>query len=255
MDTQFSDLVRPVLAPNPGPMTLDGTNSYLLGRPDELVVVDPGPDDAGHLDALAAAGRVALILITHHHADHTAGIPGLRERTGAPARAFDPAYCHAAAPLVDGAIIEVDGVSIRVLATPGHTADSLSFVVEADGKVGVLTGDTILGRGTTVLMNDDGSLAAYLDSLDRLEAIGPVTVLPAHGPELPDLVAVCQALREHRHERLQQIREALQQLSTDAASAEVASVTDLVYADVDPAVRFAAEASVATQLAYLREHP
>lgn len=252
METRLSDLVRPILAPNPGPMTLDGTRSYLLGRSDALVVVDPGPDDAGHLDALAAAGRVTLILITHHHADHTAGIPGLRERTEAPVRAFDPAHCHDGDPLVDGEVIAGAGVSIRVLATPGHTADSLSFVVEVGGEVAVLTGDTILGRGTTVLMNDDGSLAAYLDSLDRLEAIGSVTGLPAHGPEIRDLAATCVELRAHRLERLEQIRETLETLQTDAAGASVSAITDIVYADVDPAVRFAAEASVATQLDYLR---
>lgn len=255
MATRISDQVSVVLAPNPGPMTLEGTNSYLLGGGDNgTVVVDPGPDHAGHVQALADSGRIDLILVTHHHADHTGGSAELHRLTGAPVRAFDAAFCHAASPLVDGEVIEAGGLGIRVLATPGHTADSVSFVLDDDeGRAGaVLTGDTILGRGTTVLIHGDGSLADYLASLDRLEALGPANVLPAHGPELPDLTAVCAELRAHRLDRLEQVRGALAGLGADAS---VTAVTDAVYPDVDPAVRFAAEASVATQLEYLREHP
>lgn len=255
-----------ILAPNPGPMTLDGTNSYVLHGPGaaSVIVVDPGPLDAGHLARLASDGPVELVLVTHHHADHVEGVAEFARLTGAPVRAFDPAHCHGAPPLVDGERIQAAGLAIEVLHTPGHTADSACFVLrgvagddsagDADAPAAVLTGDTILGRGTTIIADPDGALGPYLDSLQRLRALaaaepGPVRVLPAHGPELPDLVAICDAYLAHRAERLDQVRAALAQLGTDAG---VAEVTDLVYADTDASVRSAAEASVRAQLTYLR---
>lgn len=259
MTQRTSSLTRAILAPNPGPMTLDGTNSYLIGRPGAgTVVVDPGPADDGHiaaLVALAAEAPIELILITHHHADHTAASERLRRLTGAPVRAVDPAHCHGGEPLVDGEVIEAGGTSIRVIATPGHTADSACFHLPDDGAVGgavrgsVITGDTILGRGTTVLIPDDGALANYLRSLETLRDLGPLTVLPAHGPVLADLAAAATSLLAHRRQRLASVRTALETLGADAT---VQSVADAIYADADPAVRFAVEASVATQLAYLR---
>ena len=152
--------------------------------------------------------------------------------------------------LQSGETIAAGGTEIRVVSTPGHTSDSVCFHLPLDGPAGsVLTGDTILGRGTTVLDHPDGTLADYLASLDRLERLGPATVLPAHGPVLPALDAVVRAYRDHRLDRLAQIRTALAGLGPDAAVAEVTSV---VYADVDPSVRRAAENSVAAQLEYLR---
>ncbi len=249
--TRTSALTRSVLAPNAGPMTLDGTNSYLISGPesDSIVVVDPGPLHEGHLAALAAAGRVELVLITHRHADHTAASARFAEITGAPVRAFDAAYCVNGDPLVEGELISVAGTSIRIVATPGHTDDSICLHLPEDGPTGsVITGDTVLGRGTTII---DGVLADYLASLNRLRTLGPATVLPAHGPVLPDLAAICAAYLTHRHERLDQVRAALKTLG-DAATVE--QVTDVVYAQTDAAVRFAAEASVRAQLAYLG-HP
>ena len=242
------------LAPNPGPMTLDGTNSYVLrAGPGPAVVVDPGPEDAGHLAALAGAGPVALILVTHRHIDHTEGAETLHRLTGAPVRAADPAFCHAGEPLAGGERITVGELVIEVIATPGHTADSVCFHLPVDGPAGsVLTGDSVLGRGTTVIGIPDGTLADYLASLRALVALGSCPVLPAHGPDLPDLAATCRAYLAHREERLDQVRAALAGLGTDAAGADVAAVTDAVYGDVDPAVRFAAEHSVAAQLAFLR---
>jgi glyoxylase-like metal-dependent hydrolase (beta-lactamase superfamily II) len=258
-----------LLAPNPGPMTLDGTNSYLLsgnaGR--SWVVVDPGPDDAVHLAALAAAGDVELILITHRHVDHTEGAAALAATTRAPVRAADPAFCVDAGPLRDGETVAAAGLKIGVLATPGHTADSVCFLLPPDGHpdgdpgggdpdadaVGsVLTGDTILGRGTTVIAPPDGSLRDYLGSLRMLAGLGSAQVLPAHGPQRPDLRAVAAEYLAHREQRLDQIRAALVHLDLDVRDAEVAAVTDVVYHDVDPSVRRAAEHSVAAQLDYLR---
>ncbi|MDR6414007.1 MBL fold metallo-hydrolase [Pseudarthrobacter sulfonivorans] len=248
-----SALTQFVLAPNPGPMSLEGTNSYVISAPraNASVVVDPGPADEGHLRRLADTGPVELILVTHRHADHTAGSLRLHELTGAPVRAADPKHCHGGGePLRDGETIHAAGVSIQVVATPGHTSDSVCFQLPDDGPHGsVLTGDTILGRGTTMLDYPDGTLRDYLMSLDRLEAIGDATVLPAHGPGLPSLAAIARDYRAHRLERLGQIREALERLGRDAT---VTSVADAVYADVEPSVRRAAEMSVAAQLDYLR---
>ncbi|QCB97172.1 MBL fold metallo-hydrolase [Arthrobacter sp. PAMC25564] len=247
-----SELTRFRLAPNPGPMSLAGTNSYLIAAPGSpgVVVVDPGPLDEGHLQELTRYGAVELILITHRHADHTAAAARFAELTGAPVRAADPAHCHGGDPLRDGEVLHAAGVEIRVLATPGHTSDSVCFHLPGDGARGaVLTGDTILGVGTTVLDYPDGTLGDYLGSLDRLENLGPATVLPAHGPVLPELDAVARAYREHRQGRLAQIRTALEALGEDAGPD---AVTDVVYADVDASVRRAAELSVAAQLDYLR---
>ncbi|MBG6213938.1 MAG: MBL fold metallo-hydrolase [Cryobacterium sp.] len=244
-----STLTRSLLAPNAGPMTLDGTNSYLIGARGarSIVVVDPGPLDAGHLATLAASGRVELVLVTHWHADHTAASVRFGALTGAPVRAFDAQFCVGGDPLVDGELVRAAGTGIRIMATPGHTDDSICVHLPADGPTGsVLTGDTILGRGTSII---DGTLADYLASLEALRALGPATVLPAHGPVLPDLAAICTAYLAHRHERLDQVRAALATLGVDAS---VGQVTDVVYARTDAAVRFAAEASVRAQLAYLR---
>lgn len=253
---RITDLASVILAPNPGPMTLDGTNSYVLraSRTGPAVVVDPGPEDEAHLQALADAGPVELILITHRHHDHTAGAQTLHELTAAPVRAPSAADCHGGAPLAGGELIEAAGLAIEVIATPGHTADSVCFALPGDGPHGsVLTGDTVLGRGSTVIGIPDGSLADYLDSLQRLASLGPVHALPAHGPDLPDLAAACERYLAHRRERLDQVRAALAGLEIAAADANVDDLLDVVYGDVDPAVRFAARHSLAAQLEYLRD--
>ncbi|GHD02326.1 MBL fold metallo-hydrolase [Zhihengliuella salsuginis] len=264
-----------LLAPNPSPMTLDGTQSYAVRFPghESVVIVDPGPADDPHLEALAALGNVALILITHRHADHTAGIDRLHELTGAPVRAAAAEFCRPAAagppahdtavgfgdPLRHGELITEAGVDIKVLATPGHTSDSMSFFLPEDGTHGaMITGDTILGRGTTILDFPDGTLGDYLETLDLLAGFGDATVLPAHGGTLPSLASIARAYRTHREERLAQVRAAVAQVESSRANAgspaaaTVAEVADVVYADVDPSVRSAAEHSVAAQLAYLR---
>jgi len=247
-----SNLTRRVLAPNAGPMTLDGTNSYLISADgDRTVVVDPGPTDDNHLRALAYAGSVELTLLTHRHADHSASREIFAELTGAPVRAFDPALCVNGDALTHDEVIDAAGVRIRVVHTPGHTSDSVSFFLPDDGTNGsMLTGDTILGRGTTIIDDPDGTLADYLASVRALRDFGPATVLPAHGAALPDLAIACDNYLEHREMRLDQIRHALAELGPDAS---VDAVTDFVYADTNASVRFAAEASVRAQLTYLRD--
>jgi len=250
-------VVRPVtpeaavlLQANPNPMTLDGTNTWLLRAPGaaSTVVVDPGQADPDHLERLlAAAPSIDLVLVTHGHFDHAESAAEVHERTGAPVRAIDPAHCRGAAALSDGEAIVAAGLVIKVLATPGHTADSASFLV---GDEAVLTGDTILGRGTTVVAHPDGVLAAYLDSLHRLQDLGDAVVLTGHGPELPSVRAAAAHYLTHRQERLEQVRSALASLGPRASARQIVEV---VYADVDPAVWPAAELSVRAQLAYLTE--
>jgi glyoxylase-like metal-dependent hydrolase (beta-lactamase superfamily II) len=245
-------LASVLLAENPSPMTLDGTNTWVLRAPDEqaCVVVDPGEEDEEHLRRVAAHGPVAVVLLTHRHPDHAAGARRFSELTGAPVRALDPSLVLGSEALGDGDVVAAAGVELRVVATPGHTSDSLSFLLDGpDADQAVLTGDTILGRGTTVIAHPDGALGPYLDSLRRLAALAAGTaVLPGHGPELPDAPAVATAYLAHREERLEQVRGALGQLGQDATPRQV---VELVYADVDQVLWPAAELSVKAQLDHL----
>jgi len=237
-----------LLCHNPGIMTLDGTNTWVLRGPgsDELVVVDPGPDDAEHIARLADLGTISLVLISHRHGDHTDGIDRIVDATGATVRAVGSGFLRGmGGELRDGEVIDAAGLRITVLGTPGHTADSVSFLI--DGAV--LTGDTVLGRGTTVIDDEDGSLAAYLDSLRRLQGLGRLAVLPGHGPDLGDLEAVATMYLAHREERLEQVRRALRELGDDATARQV---VEHVYTDVDEKLWAAAEKSVRAQLDYLR---
>ncbi|MFL0173637.1 MBL fold metallo-hydrolase [Mycobacterium sp. SMC-13] len=247
-----------LLCDNPGIMTLDGTNTWVLrGRgSDEMVVVDPGPDDDAHLERIAALGKIPLVLISHKHDDHTGGIDKLVGLTGAVVRSVGSGFLRGlGGPLTDGEVIDAAGLRITVMATPGHTADSLSFLVDdvrgerSDGKGPVLTADTVLGRGTTVIDNEDGSLRDYLESLRRLQGLGGRTVLPGHGPDLPDLSEVAAMYLAHREERLDQVRGALKVLGDEASARQV---VEHVYTDVDQKLWDAAEKSVQAQLDYLR---
>ncbi len=245
---QVTESASVLLCDNPGPLTLEGTNTWVLSAPGsaELVVVDPGPDNDAHIARLAGLGRIAVVLISHRHGDHTDGIDKLVEATGATVRAVGSGFLRGlGGHLRDGEVIEAAGLRIEVLATPGHTADSVCFVV---GDA-VLTADTVLGRGTAVIDSDDGSLADYLESLRRLRDLGSRRVLPGHGPELDDLAAVAEMYLAHRRERLDQVRRALGALGEDATARQVVGH---VYADVDEKLWDAAESSVRAQLDYLR---
>lgn len=233
-------------------MTLDGTNTWVVraAAGARSVVVDPGPLDDAHLAAVAeAAGDVAVVLLSHGHADHSAGARAFAERAGCGVRAVDPAYQWLATGLRDGDTVTMDGLDLHVLVTPGHTADSVCFVLPSQSAV--LSGDTVLGRGTSVVAHPDGELGAYLRSLRTLRDLARSgrfqRILPGHGPEIRDALPVLEAYLDHRAERLQQVRAAL-----TAGAGTAAEVVERVYADVDPALRHAAELSVAAQLAYLR---
>ncbi|RLV48454.1 MBL fold metallo-hydrolase [Nocardioides mangrovicus] len=234
-------------------MTLDGTNTWVLRAIDggRSVVVDPGPPDEAHLAAVAeAAGDVAVVLLTHHHLDHSEAARAFAEQMGCGVRALDPAYRLGSEGLGEGDVVAVGDLEVHVVATPGHTADSLSFVLPAERVV--LTGDTVLGRGTTVVAHPDGQLGAYLDSLDRLHALAEAheieRVWPGHGPVIDDALAALDFYRAHRRERLEQVAAAREALGPEATPREV---VERVYADVDPVLWGAAELSVRAQIRYL----
>lgn len=250
-----SERAHCVLAPNPGPMTLDGTNTWVLLEPGsaEAVVVDPGPLDLGHLEAVlrfveARGARVGLTLLTHHHADHAEAAEHFAAQTAAPVRAIGRGHDD----LTDGETVCVGGLDVTVVTTPGHTGDSVSFLLPAESAL--LTGDTVLGRGTTVVAWPDGRLGAYLDSLERIERLAgsgaAARILPGHGPLVPDAAAAVAFYRRHRAERLDEVRAALA-----AGDTEPRQVVERVYADVPRAVWPYAELSVRAQLDHLGFRP
>lgn len=249
--TTASERARAVLAPNPGPLTLEGTNTWVLREPGarRAVVIDPGPDDPDHLAAVARiASPVGAVLLTHGHADHAGGARRFADLVAAPVRALDPRHRLGQEGLGEGDVVGVDGLEIRVLATPGHSADSLSFLIPADASL--LTGDTVLGRGTTVVAHPDGRLGEYLGSLRRLRRLAASVevrrVLPGHGPVLDDPLGVLDHYLAHRAERLEQVRAAI-----DAGARSAREVVERVYVDVDRRLWPAAELSVRAQLEHL----
>lgn len=250
--------VQRMLAPNPGPMTLDGTNTWIVGDgQSRSIIVDPGPADEEHLRRArtVAGGGAAAIWLTHRHDDHSDGAARMAELAGCPVRAMDPV--HASAPdqvLSEGSEYRNDQLRMIVVHTPGHTSDSLCFLLLGTHRNVLLTGDTVLGRGTTVIAHPDGGLGAYLTSLDRLIALVEhhriEQLLPGHGEPITDPLGVLTRYRQHRRKRLDQVRAAL-----DAGARTPAEVVARIYTDIDPSVRPAAEQSVRAQLDYLRTEP
>lgn len=247
-----------VLAPNASPMTLDGTNTWIVSEPDSglAVVIDPGPLDDTHLKAVIdtaeqAGKRIALTLLTHGHPDHAEGAERFAQLTRSKVLALDPALRLGEEGLAAGQVITTGGLELRVVPTPGHTSDSLCFHLPADRAV--LTGDTVLGRGTTMVAHPDGRLGDYLDSLRRLRSLtvddGVRTVLPGHGPALEDAQGAVEFYLAHRANRLAQVETAVEN-----GFRTPSEVVAEVYAAVDPSLWPAAELSVRAQLEYLREH-
>jgi glyoxylase-like metal-dependent hydrolase (beta-lactamase superfamily II) len=252
---QVTDYATRVLAANPGLMTLDGTNTWILRAPGatQSVVVDPGPLLEDHLRAvLDAAGDVAVVLLTHKHPDHTEGAAWFANQAGCGVRAVDPAFripTDHAHGLAEGDIITAEDLRIEVLPTPGHTLDSVCFWLPQDGSL--LTGDTVLGRGTSVVAHPDGALGPYLESLEKLRAFansaaGLERLLPGHGPVIDDPGKVLTYYLNHRQDRLAQVRAAVA-----AGHTTPEAVVAHVYSDVDPALHPAAQLSVRAQLDYL----
>ncbi len=240
----ISDEMVRILAPNPSPMTLDGTNTYLLGArgTGEAIIVDPGPDLGPHRERVAAAlaerdAAVRAIVLTHHHLDHAEAAAAWAAHHGCAVLAASRDLHTGDRPLQDGDPVPLAGVEIRVVATPGHTRDHVSLRLD-DGAV--LTGDHVLGRGTSVVAHPDGDLEAYLDSLGRLLELGPAAMHPGHGPSLTeDPTAVLEFYRAHRRYREEQLLAALAH-----GPATVDELVAWLYADVDRRVWPAAASSL-----------
>ena len=257
----WGERAHAVLCPNPSPMTLEGTNTWVLAEPgsSEVVVVDPGPLHEGHLRAVLehVAGldaQVTLTLLTHGHDDHAESADRWARLTGAPVRAVGRGHDD----LAPGERLTVGGLELLVVPTPGHTADSISFLLPAEQVL--LTGDTVLGRGTTVVAYPDGDLTSYLTSLERLRDLtgsGRATsIAPGHGPVVPDAAGTVEHYWRHRHERLAQVRDAVAALRADPVPTRpdlADRVVERVYADVPREVWPAARLSVLAQLDYLGE--
>lgn len=242
-----------VRADNPGPMTLSGTNSYVLAAGDEALLVDPGPALPAHLAAmLDTVGTRTLrgIVLTHHHHDHSELLDSVEEwALGVPVYAVDPRFSRGVAPVVDGQVLSLsDGSSLRFLLTPGHTRDSLSVLV---GTV-LLAGDTVLGEGTTVILHPDGRVGEFLATIERFLVLvdtGRITrIEPAHGPSVIDPAKVLEHYRAHRLERIAQVEELL-----DAGVMDPEAVRRAIYPGVGEELAGATRGIVAAQLAYVEE--
>lgn len=228
-----------VLAPNPGVYELEGTNTWVLGEA-PAVVIDPGPEGDAHLhEVVRTAGRVGEILLTHDHPDHAPGALPLAEMTGAPVRALRPPTTGTR--LRDGEVITSGGASVRVVATPGHSADHAAFWMP-DART-LFTGDAVLGRGTSLIDPPGGDLAAYLRSLHRMRELEPRTIHPGHGPVVMRAVAKLDEYLEHRELRERQILEALGE-----GPRSIEELVETIYAGYPQEVRALAGRSVLAHL-------
>ena len=242
-----------VRAENPSHMTLTGTNTYLIGDPTDgdLVVVDPGPSLPGHRRAIEAAvddrrGRITGVVVTHHHHDHAEAV-GWAAEWGVPALAFDPGRVAGTRPLADGATVVAGAVDLVVHHQPGHTADHVCLEVPATRAV--LTGDHVLGEGTTVIAWPDGDLGQYLASLRALRDLAPRVLYPGHGEVIEDPAAHVDALLTHRQDRTRQIIAALAD-----GPVTVDEIVTAVYPDLSTDLRSAAARSVNAHLADLERN-
>ncbi|HKE75754.1 MAG TPA: MBL fold metallo-hydrolase [Acidimicrobiales bacterium] len=241
----LSPMVRRIVADNPGMMTGPGTNTYLVGI-DEIAVIDPGPGDEAHLDAIAGCGgdRIRWILLTHTHEDHSPGAIGLRKRTGARILAFGPGQGRGKVrldgTLGDNDVIEATEFHLTALHTPGHASNHLCFLLNEERTL--FTGDHIMQGSTVVIAPPDGDMAAYLASLERIRTLRPRlrAIAPGHGHVIEDPQAVVQGYIDHRLAREAQILDALR----GRGSATIAELVEDCYADVPPELHPVAGKSV-----------
>lgn len=238
----LSPMVRRIIAPNPGVMTGPGTNTYLVGI-DEVAVIDPGPQDAGHLDAILGCGgdRIRWVVLTHHHADHAPGAKELCERTGAELLGF--ARRDGVRPdrlLADGDRIEATEFRLRAIHTPGHSSDHLCYLLEEERLL--FTGDHVMEGSTVVIKPPDGDMGAYLASLDKIRSLRLRAIAPGHGRIIDKPAEAIDWYVAHRLEREARVLEAL----TNAGTATVDQLVPVVYADVPddrfPMARFSLHA-------------
>jgi glyoxylase-like metal-dependent hydrolase (beta-lactamase superfamily II) len=226
---EVSPLVRRVLAPNPGVFTGPGTNTYMIGH-DEVAVIDPGPDEESHLDAVAAAGdgRIRWIVVTHTHPDHAPGAAGLKARTGAEVFGFSARDGFEPDTAIEGGfVVEGPDFRLRAVHTPGHASNHLCYVLEEEGIL--FSGDHIMSGSTVVITPPDGDMAVYLDSLARVRALPVVGIAPGHGSFIDDPVAKIDEYVAHRLGRERKVLDAL----TVAGRATVDDLVPAVYDDVD----------------------
>lgn len=252
-------MLRVVLANNPSPMTLDGTRTFVVGR-DRPVVIDPGPADPAHLDAVEEAlwgSTPVAILLTHAHSDHAAGAGELARRTGsviwmAAGAVQPPENVTVDHWLADGEVVETDAGDVRAVATPGHAPEHFAFQWIGTGTPwsgAVFVGDLLMGTGdTTLVAPPEGDLRAYLHSLDRVAQLGAEIFFPSHGPPIVDVEQTVQRYRAHREARIQQVESALRR----HPGASPAELVDLVYGDaLHPSLRGAAQGSLRAILDFL----
>jgi glyoxylase-like metal-dependent hydrolase (beta-lactamase superfamily II) len=228
-----------VLAPNPGVRELEGTNTWIVGPPPALVI-DPGPDDAAHVREIVRTAReVGAIALTHDHPDHAPGAASLAAMTDA--RVFAARGSSGEERLRDGDLVSAGSSSVRAVATPGHTADHVCYVLE--GERALFTGDTVLGRGTSVIDPPEGDLVKYLRSLERLRELEPNTIYPGHGPVVLDARAKLNEYLRHREEREAQVLAALRD-----GLATPEEMVRAIYQDYPPEVHALAARSVLAHL-------
>ena len=250
----LSPMVRRIVAHNPGIMTGPGTNTYLVGI-DEIAVIDPGPDDDAHLDAIAGCGgdRIRWILLTHTHEDHSPGALGLKKRTGAEILAFGPGQGRGKVrldgTLGDKAIIEATEFHLTALHTPGHASNHLCYLLNEERTL--FTGDHIMEGSTVVISPPDGDMATYLTSLERLKTLRPrlKAIAPGHGHVIDDPLATIDATIEHRLAREAQVLEVLRAKGT----ATVAELVEEIYVDVAPPLHPVAQRTVWAHLRKLAD--
>jgi glyoxylase-like metal-dependent hydrolase (beta-lactamase superfamily II) len=240
-------------------MTGPGTNTYLLGT-DQIAVIDPGPDDAGHLERIlsAAAGRIALVLVTHHHSDHAPLARGLATRAEAPLLGFGfDGRFEPDRPLEDGEQLEIAGFSLRVVHTPGHASDHCCFLATADPVLTeewrsplLFTGDHVMSGSTVVIAPPDGDMTSYLESLRRVPEVtgGPFAIAPGHGDLIEDGAGKIASYLEHRLAREEMVVAAL-----ESGPATAAELVPLIYLRLSPALARPAASSLWAHLRRLGE--
>ena len=253
----WSDRVAMALGQNPSPFTGPGTNTYLLGTGSSRILLDPGQGIEGYLAFLEQAmqrtgcERIQEIVLTHGHPDHIGGCAQVMARFGSlsvkkrPWPEIDANYDFEITPLDDGDVVETEGARLRAIHTPGHAPDHLCFLLEEERAL--ISGDNVLGVGTTVIPAQSGDLAQYMHSLERLLAEEPGRIYPAHGPYIEDGRRKIQEYIDHRLERDEQI---LAAMATGADN--VSAIVEIVYAAYPKALHAAAGQSVTSHLVKLK---